>query len=170
MFIRSLCVILPHWNGPLPPYLLTYALVVLHPQALFQVLYQAQCQVQCLHHHPPQVELFFYWTMTFIFILGCGIVNKMTILSKLSMVKKVKTALECQKLCADYTGSRSCTHFLWKNHRKVTKRTCTLQVVGYKTKKNFVAGPLNCWKLEFVSFDVYDLTVFLTWSFLVVTS
>ena len=76
-----------------------------------------------------------------IHFLDCGKTNKQTILKKLKLVKKVKTSLDCQKLCSNFSG---CTHFVWKNNRKVAKRTCTLQTIGYKTKKNFVSGPVSC--------------------------
>jgi len=72
---------------------------------------------------------------------SCGKTDKRTFLKSLKVVKKVKTSSACQTLCAEYSG---CTHFVWKKSKKVAKRSCTLQNVGYKTKKNFVSGPVSC--------------------------
>lgn len=72
---------------------------------------------------------------------SCGKNNMQTVLSKLKVVKKVKTSEACQTLCVDMSG---CTHWVWKKHKRVAKRTCTLQMVGYRAKKNFVSGPVTC--------------------------
>ena len=117
----------------------------MNPMVPVLVLHQVQLPVQSqvLHLHLKQQVLLirlknFGWS----FFLDCGKTNKLTFLKKLKVAKKVKNSLDCQKLCASYSG---CTHFMWKNNRKVARRTCTLQNIGYKTKKNFVSGPVNCW-------------------------
>ena len=97
----------------------------------------------------------FNWTLLLILFLDCGKTNKQTILKKLKVVKKVKTSLDCQKLCANFSG---CTHFVWKNNKKVAKRTCTLQTIGYKTKKNFVSGPVSCWTDKLLIYFINQVT------------
>merc|ERR1711970_217404 len=72
---------------------------------------------------------------------SCGVKNKSTMIQKLKVAKKVKTALTCQKLCAKVAG---CTHFMWKNHKKAARRMCYCQKIGWKTKKTFVSGPITC--------------------------
>jgi len=72
---------------------------------------------------------------------SCGKSNMQTVLSKLKVVKKVKTSEACQTLCVSMAG---CTYWMWKKHKRVAKRTCTLQMVGYRAKKNFVSGPVTC--------------------------
>ena len=86
---------------------------------------------------------------------GFGKTNKQSFLKKLKVVKKVKISLDCQQLCADFSG---CTHFVWKNNRKVAKRTWTLQNIGYKTKKNFVSGPVSCWTDKLLIYLIDQVT------------
>merc|ERR1711892_469034 len=72
---------------------------------------------------------------------SCGKRNKETFLKSLKVVRKVRTSADCQSLCTEYAG---CTHFVWKRSKRVARRSCTLQKLGYKKRKNLVSGPVSC--------------------------
>jgi len=67
--------------------------------------------------------------------------NKQTVLKTVANKKKVKTAMQCQEFCNTKNGA---THFKWKTNKKVSKRQCWCQQIGFKTKKSFSSGPLSC--------------------------